>query len=59
MLETNNERKTQYFKEHETINVRFAEYKEDLFEFIGEVDLRLAVNYFRQALLSSLTFFVP
>ena len=41
MLKTKNELKTQYFKEHETLmqelesfNIRFVEYKEELFEFI-------------------------
>ena len=44
MLKTKNELKTQYFKEHETImqelesfNIRFVEYKEELFEFIEKL----------------------
>ena len=44
MLKTKNELKTQYFKEHETVmqelesfNIRFVEYKEELFEFIEKL----------------------
>ena len=44
MLKTKNELKTQYFKEHEAImqelesfNIRFVEYKEELFEFIEKL----------------------
>jgi len=44
MLKTKNELKIQYFKEHETImqelesfNIRFIEYKEELFEFIEKL----------------------
>jgi hypothetical protein len=44
MLKTKNELKTQYFKEHETImqelesfNIRFVEYKEELFDFIEQL----------------------
>lgn len=44
MLKTKDELKTQYFKEHETImqelasfNIRFVEYKEELFEFIEKL----------------------
>ena len=44
MLKTKNELKIQYFKEHETImqelesfNIRFVEYREELFEFIEKL----------------------
>ena len=44
MLKTKNELKTQYFKEHQTVmqelesfNIRFVEYKEELFEFIEKL----------------------
>ena len=44
MLKTKNELKIQYFKEHETLmqelesfNIRFVEYKEELFEFIEKL----------------------